>query len=136
MHKPYAAFGGLCLRSPTGGVPSVIATRIVATRSFGRRGGRLQNERQEVLRGHRAPFRDAPRHVDFAASAVRLDAGTTKNGEGRVFPVTQELRALLEAQRDTRGSSNESKAIMPHVFHRKGKPSKTFRNPQACFPTA
>ena len=32
------------------------------------------------------------------AGEVRLDAGTTKNGEGRVFPFTPELRDLLEAQ--------------------------------------
>jgi integrase len=38
------------------------------------------------------------RNVDFAAGEVRLDAGTTKNGEGRVFPVTDDLRALLEVR--------------------------------------
>ena len=32
------------------------------------------------------------RQVDFAAGEVRLDAGTTKNGDGRVFPMTAELR--------------------------------------------
>ena len=38
------------------------------------------------------------RQVDFDGGEVRLDAGTTKNGEGRVFPMTDDLRALLEAQ--------------------------------------
>jgi integrase len=39
------------------------------------------------------------RQVDLNAGTVRLDPGTTKNGEGRVFPFTAELRALLVAQR-------------------------------------
>ena len=38
------------------------------------------------------------RHVDFEAGDVRLDAGTTKNGEGRVFAMTRRVRRLLEAQ--------------------------------------
>ena len=29
---------------------------------------------------------------------MRLDAGTTKNGDARVFPFTTELRRVLEAQ--------------------------------------
>jgi integrase len=43
------------------------------------------------------------RNVDFAAGEVRLDAGTTKNGEGRVFPVTDDLRALVGSS--VRGAS-------------------------------
>jgi integrase len=35
------------------------------------------------------------RHVDFKAGEIRLDPGTTKNGDARVFPMTEELRALL-----------------------------------------
>ena len=38
------------------------------------------------------------RQVDFKAGEVRLDLGTTKNREGRTFPLTDDLRALLEAQ--------------------------------------
>src|SRR5262245_8946147 len=37
------------------------------------------------------------RQVDFAAGVVRLEPGTTKNLEGRVFVMTPELRATLEA---------------------------------------
>lgn len=37
--------------------------------------------------------------VDFKGRAVRLEPGTTKNREGRTFPMFPELRALLEAQR-------------------------------------
>jgi len=40
------------------------------------------------------------RQVDFDAGRVRLDAGTTKNGEAREFPFTVELRGLLTRQRD------------------------------------
>src|SRR4051794_29169446 len=35
------------------------------------------------------------RNVDFTAGEVRLDPGTTKNKDGRVFPMTNELRVLL-----------------------------------------
>ena len=38
------------------------------------------------------------RQVDFGAGEVRLDPGTTKNDDGRVFPFTRELRELLEEQ--------------------------------------
>ena len=41
--------------------------------------------------------------VSFDAGEVRLEPGTTKTGEGRVFPFTADLRALLEKRRpDTR----------------------------------
>lgn len=36
--------------------------------------------------------------MDFNGGEIRLDAGTTKNGEGRVFPMTTDLRTLLKAQ--------------------------------------
>src|SRR5205823_8728949 len=39
------------------------------------------------------------RHVDFTAGEIVLDPGTTKNDEGRVFPMTVELRALLDPLR-------------------------------------
>ena len=37
-------------------------------------------------------------HVDLEAGWLRLDPGESKNGEGRMFPLTPELRAVLEAQ--------------------------------------
>jgi integrase len=66
--------------------------------------------------------------VDFAARTVRLEPGTTRNGEGRMFPFTPELRALLEGQRQ-RIAIVQSKAgrIIPNVFHRDGEPIKSFR---------
>ncbi len=67
------------------------------------------------------------RQVDFAAGTVRLDAGTTKNDEGRVFPFTSDLRILLEAQREhTRAVEREKGIICPWVFHRKGVPIRDF----------
>jgi integrase len=68
------------------------------------------------------------RQVDFAAGTVRLEPGTTKNDEARTFPLTAELRALLEAQRGyTDAVQKKAGAIIPHVFHRKGKAIKSFR---------
>ncbi len=67
-------------------------------------------------------------NVDFAAGEVRLDPGTTKNSEGRVFLMTAELRALLEAQWEvTRALRHEHGKICPWVFHRDGKPIRSLR---------
>ena len=61
------------------------------------------------------------RQVDFEAGTVRLDANTTKNGEGRLFRMTAELRELLEAQRAiTDAVQKEQGRIIPLVFHRVG----------------
>jgi len=38
--------------------------------------------------------------VDFKTGIMRLDPGTTKNPEGRVFIMTPQLRVTLEAQLD------------------------------------
>lgn len=68
------------------------------------------------------------RQVDFAAGEVRLDAGTTKNGDGRVFPMTTRLRALLAEQRERTQSWNRERGrICPWVFHRQGEPIRSFR---------
>jgi integrase len=66
--------------------------------------------------------------VDFRAGLVRLEAGTTKNGEGREFPLTPELRSLLEAQRaHTDRLQRELGAVVRYVFHRGGEPIRCFR---------
>jgi hypothetical protein len=54
------------------------------------------------------------------AGAVRLEPGTTKNYEGRTFPLTVELRALLEAAH-TDAVQRKLGRIIPDVFHRNGK---------------
>jgi integrase len=68
------------------------------------------------------------RHVDFAADTIRLDPGTTKNEDGRLFIMTPELRAvLLEQRARTDALQRETGRIIPLVFHRDGRPIKAFR---------
>ncbi|MEX2582585.1 MAG: site-specific integrase, partial [Gemmatimonadota bacterium] len=61
--------------------------------------------------------------VDFEGGVVRLY--TSKNDEGREFPFRSlpPLAALLEEQREhTRAIERQAGRIIPHVFHRKGRP--------------
>ncbi len=69
------------------------------------------------------------RHIDLDAGWLRLDPGETKNGEGRMFPFTPELRAVLESQREfVRGVEQATGAIIPWVFiHDDGTPIRNFR---------
>jgi integrase len=84
------------------------------------------------------------RQVDFAAGEIRLDAGTTKNGEGRVFVMTDDLRAVLLAQQAARDAQQKAGHLCPWVFFRlvaderggekKPRPVKAFTKvwKQAC----
>jgi len=64
--------------------------------------------------------------VDFEAGVVRLDLGKTKNREGRLFPMNEELRAILDKQRaDTTDLQRRTGRIIPWVFHRRGVPIKS-----------
>ena len=57
--------------------------------------------------------------VAFDAGEVRLDPGTTKTGEGRVFPFTAGLRMLLTRRRAiTDRRERELGRSIPHVFTR------------------
>jgi integrase len=56
--------------------------------------------------------------VDFTAGEIRLDAGTTKNGAGRVFPMTHELRELLKARHTEYETLKRAGHICPYVFVR------------------
>ena len=68
------------------------------------------------------------RNVDFAAGEVRIDAGASKNGEPRVFPITARLRSLLDAQRIERERlKKEEGKIVARVFHRNGEPIRYFK---------
>ena len=58
------------------------------------------------------------RQVDFVEGEVRLDAGTTKNGEGRVFPMTTDLRTVLTAQQSEHTRLKKAGHIFPQVFFR------------------
>jgi integrase len=58
------------------------------------------------------------RQIDFQAGEIRLDAGTTKNREGRVFPMTDDLRVLLETQHAEHLRLKQTGQIEPWVFFR------------------
>jgi integrase len=82
------------------------------------------------LTGWRVPSEVMPlqwRNVHFDAGTITLDPGTTKNGEGRTFPLTNALRDLLLAQRAaTDQLQRERGIIVPWVFHRDGKRIRDF----------
>jgi integrase len=86
----------------------------------------LPSELHPLLRfayitGWRIPSEVQPlqwRNVDFKAGEVRLDHGTTKNRDGRVFKMTTELRAVLEQQRDEHERLKREGLICPYVFMR------------------
>jgi len=58
------------------------------------------------------------RQVAFDAGEVRLDPGTTKNGEGRTFPFTTELRSILTTQYAEHERLRRAGQIEPWVFFR------------------
>jgi integrase len=71
------------------------------------------------ITGWRTPSEILPlewRQVDMQAGEVRLDAGTTKNGDGRVFPFTTELRRVLADQQRIAEQFTQAGVITPHVF--------------------
>ena len=71
------------------------------------------------------------RQVDFEGGVVRLEPGTTKNDEGRTFPfsASPELVELLSKQRKaTQALERETKQIVPWIFHRRGKPIRSFHH--------
>ena len=71
------------------------------------------------------------RQVDLDAGWVRLDPGTTKNDEGRAFPLRSfpELLALLQRRLEmTEAMQRETGKMIPWVFwHQHGKPIIDFR---------
>jgi integrase len=75
----------------------------------------------ELLTRHR-------HHVDLKAGWLRLDPGETKNGEGRMFPLTPRLREVLEEQiARTEALQKVTGRIIPWLFHRKANQIKYFR---------
>jgi integrase len=71
------------------------------------------------------------RQIDLQAGTVRLDPGTTKNRDGRLFPFgahLPELTRILEAQRAaTKVAETRGGKICPWVFHRDGRRIRGFR---------
>lgn len=91
------------------------------------------------ITGWRIPSEVLPlewRQVDFEAGEVRLDAGTTKNGDGRVFPMTVDLRTVLKAQHTEHKRLKKAGQIEPWVFFRmvaKGRGGKLEPKPILAF---
>jgi len=68
--------------------------------------------------------------VNFSAGMVRLEPGTTKNGDGRTFPFATfpQLADLLNCQREHTSSFEKAGGrIVPWVFHRRGDQVQSFR---------
>jgi integrase len=66
--------------------------------------------------------------VDWAGGFLRLEPGTTKNDEGRSFPLIAELHAVLKRRFEvTRRCERAQGRIIPLVFHRRGRPIKAMR---------
>lgn len=62
--------------------------------------------------------------VSFEAGTVRLDPGSTKNDEGRVFPFAAHprLKEILETQENyTRDAQQRLDRMIPYVFHQEGE---------------
>ena len=69
-------------------------------------------------------------HLDLKAGWLRMEPGETKNNEGRMFPFSTvpRLREVLERQlRRTEEFEKKTGRIVPWLFHRNGKPIKSFR---------
>jgi integrase len=71
------------------------------------------------------------RQVDLKAGTVRLDPGSTKNRDGRLFPFVDHLpvlRDLLREQRPLTTAAETSRGIIcPWVFNRNGRRIRDFR---------
>ena len=69
------------------------------------------------------------RQIDFKGGTVRLEPNTTKNNDGRTFPMIPQLRVVLEAQRSaTEALQRKTGSIIPWVFHwtKRGRQLKAF----------
>jgi integrase len=63
------------------------------------------------------------RQVDLDRGTIRLDAGTTKNDEGRLAYLPPEALEVLEDWRSETAKLEKARGvIIPHVFHHDGRP--------------
>ena len=70
------------------------------------------------------------RMVDLDRGVVKLDIGSTKNGEGRTFPfgdILPQIRQVFEDQRVVADELARAGVISPWVFNRGGKRIRDFR---------
>lgn len=94
------------------------------------------------ITGWRIPSEVLPlewRQVDFRAGEIRLDPETTKNRDGRVFPMTDDLRALLKAQHVEHERLKKAGTFVPWVFFRmvaKGRRGEKSPKPIRAFTKA
>lgn len=59
--------------------------------------------------------------LDFEARTLRLEPGKTKNREGRIFPMTDQLFEVLSQQEKKTGALQKKLGkVIPWVFHRDG----------------
>lgn len=67
--------------------------------------------------------------IDRQAGTIRLEPGTTKNREGRLFvyAAIDELRDAIEAQWKAHAALEKKGTLCPWVFQRHGKPVHYFR---------
>jgi integrase len=73
------------------------------------------------ITGWRIPSEALPlewHQVDLDAGEIRLAPETTKNREGRVFPMTDDMRALLKSQQSKREEMKKAGHVVPWVFFR------------------
>jgi integrase len=64
------------------------------------------------------------RQIDLKAGTVTLDPDTTKNGEPRVFPITDDLRIVLEQRQVRRDAMLARGQVCPWVFFREVAPGR------------
>jgi integrase len=70
------------------------------------------------------------RQIDFGAGEIRLDPGKTKNGEGRTFPMTRDLRELLiNSERSLRICNDSSRSFVRGSFIDQGGRSRASGSP-------
>jgi integrase len=68
------------------------------------------------------------RHLDLKAGWLRLEPGETKNGRGRMFPLTPRLHiALKQQEADTVKLEQVLERRIPWLFHRAGARIRDFR---------
>ena len=66
-------------------------------------------------------------NVELSRGVVRLEPGVSKAGEGREVYLTPEMVSLFRGQKDeTVRLEREQNRIIPWVFHRNGKPIRSF----------
>lgn len=58
---------------------------------------------------------------------MRLDAGTTKNAQGRSFPFTADIEKVLNDQLAIHKKLKKTGKVVPFVFHREGERINYFR---------